>query len=153
MFLCSSTLTLFGDHLLTILRKVPYSVGVEHFNSAFWNLCVVMLLCKSEAINVLNVECQISNKEEVEACFGWFRWAFLYSLFTWTMHLLLTGLNYKSTRMIKWLTKISLKLLKIEYKHFDSTKVTKTLRYKHFLFFPTTWRDEQQWCISLFVTP
>lgn len=32
----------------------------------------------------------------------------------------------------------SLKLLKIEYKHFDSTKVTKTLRYKHFLFFPTT---------------
>lgn len=50
-------LHLFGHHSLTItiLLKVPYSVGVEHLNSAF-NLCVAMLLCKSEAISVLNVE-------------------------------------------------------------------------------------------------
>lgn len=53
-------LHLFGDHSLTItkLLEVPCSVGVEHLNLAYFNLCVAMLFCKSEAISVLNVECQ-----------------------------------------------------------------------------------------------
>lgn len=84
-----------------------------------------MLLCKSEAIGVFNVECQIANNEEIEIWFRWFRWAFLYSLFTWTMHLLLTGLNYKSSMMIKCLIKITVwNYLKIEYKHYKSNQNT-----------------------------